>query len=174
MAKKKAETAINFERIGAEIDVLLTEIYGRYVAQGSPTKLGGLRFLDVPSAKTFAFESTRATEDGNLLVISAPTTGDQGVMEGKLKKGPFAKNLREVHVRGSADAGKKGKYFVEAAYHLPTGEWLDEASISSVIEEHHCNGNEAVRLILKKNVLPPAAEVMEYFIETIRDLLAAD
>lgn len=64
----KASTDLNLKRIGEEIDILLTEIYGEYVAEGSPTKLGGLRFLDVPSAKTFAFERTQPLEDGNLLV----------------------------------------------------------------------------------------------------------
>ena len=67
-----AQTELNLKRIGEEIDILLTEIYGEYVAEGSPTKLGGLRFLDVPSAKTFAFEKCQPYEDGNLLMISAP------------------------------------------------------------------------------------------------------
>ncbi|MCA9791699.1 MAG: hypothetical protein KC910_07880 [Candidatus Eremiobacteraeota bacterium] len=168
MAKKK-ETGLNFTRIGEEIDVLLTEIYGRYVAQGSPTKLGGLRFLDVPSARTFALERTRATDDGNMLIISAPFEGNQQVIEKALKKGPHSKLLHEVIMRTSTDAGKSGKYFVEPAYTLSTGEWLSDEEISKVAENHGCNGNEAVRIILKREVLPIASEVLEHFVQAVRE-----
>lgn len=169
MAKKKAE--LNYARVGEEMDVLLTEIYGRYVAQGSPTKLGGLRFLDVPSAKTFAFEKSLPAEDGegNLLRISAPFVGDQKVIEKKLKSGPHSKALSDVIVRPSKDVGKTNKYFVEAAYKMETGEWLTDEAISKVAEEERCNGNEAIRLILKLNVLPVASEVMDHFVHLIRE-----
>ena len=53
-----SNTQIDLRRIAEQIDVVLTEIYAEYVAKGSPTKLGGLRFLDVQSAKTFAYEKS--------------------------------------------------------------------------------------------------------------------
>ena len=101
----KTEAELNLRRIGEEIDVLLTEIYGEYVAQGSPTKLGGLRFLDVPSAKTFAFEKCEAYEGGNLLKISAPAVGEEKVLTKQIKSGPHSKSLGDVVVRRSSDKG---------------------------------------------------------------------
>ncbi len=170
MAKKKSPS-MNFERVGEEIDILLTEIYGRYVAKGSPTKLGGLRFLDVASAKTFAFEKTQAQEEGgNLLTISAPVTGTQEEVEGKLKSGPRNELLANVVVRASSDKGKKGKMFVEPSYSLATDEWLTEESIAKVAEENRVNGNEAVRIILKREVLPIASDVMQHFVEIVREM----
>jgi hypothetical protein len=161
-------TTLDVQRIAEAIDVILTEIYGRYVAKGSPTKLGGLRFLDVESAKTFAFETSRPTEKGNLLVISAPFMNNKESVEGSLKAGPQAERLRELVVRKSPDAGKSNRYFVEAAYFLETPEWVTDERVLKIIKEFGCNGNDAVARILKQEVLPIAAEIMEYFIKIVR------
>ena len=93
-----ASKGLNLQRIGETIDILLTEIYGEYVAEGSPTKLGGLRFLDVPSAKTFAFEKTQPLDEGNLLVLSAPMVGEQATVEKQMKAGPHSKAFHELEI----------------------------------------------------------------------------
>lgn len=165
----KATGTLNLSRIGEEIDILLTEIYGEYVAQGSPTKLGGLRFLDVPSAKTFAFEKSAPMEGGNLLVISAPAVGEEKLLTKQIKGGPHSKSLHEVQVRRSSDAGKGNKSFIEVSYKLPTEKWLTDDAIEKVAEREQCNGNEAIKVILKKEVLPIARDVMAHFIEVIRE-----
>lgn len=160
---------IDFGRIAEQIDVVLTEIYARYVAQGSPTKLGGLRFLDVESAKTFAFEKTRGLDDACLLVISAPYGENKEVVEAKLQEGPHAGLLQEVVVRTSSDAGKGNKYFFEAGYRLDISKWLTDESISGVMQSFNCTGNQAVTRLLKEHVLPIAAEIMEYFVKIVRE-----
>lgn len=165
----KASTDLNLKRIGEEIDILLTEIYGEYVAEGSPTKLGGLRFLDVPSAKTFAFEKTQPLDEGNLLVLSAPMVSDQATVEKQMKAGPHAKSFHELAVRTSSDAGKGNKYFLELGYKLPTSAWLTEDAIRKVAEAEGCNGNDAVILLLKNEVLPIARDVMAHFIQVVRE-----
>lgn len=164
-----ATAELNLARIGEEIDILLTEIYGEYVAEGSPTKLGGLRFLDVPSAKTFAFEKSKVYDDGNLLVISAPAVGEEKTLTKQIKSGPHSKALDEVLVRKSSDAGKGNKSFVEVTYKLPTTKWLTNDAIEKAAEKEQCNGNEAVTVILKHEVLPVAREVMAHFIQVIRE-----
>lgn len=163
------EVTLEFGRVAEQIDVVLTEIYARYVAKGSPTKLGGLRFLDVESAKTFAFEKSKAAELGNLLVVSAPFSENKEVIEAKLQEGPHHGLLREVMVRTSPDAGKKNKYFFEASYYLSTGKWLTDEAISEVIQKYECTGNQAVVRLLKEHVLPIAADVMEYFVQIVRE-----
>ncbi len=165
----KASPELNLQRLGEEIDMILTEIYGEYVAEGSPTKLGGLRFLDVPSAKTFAFEKTQPLDEGNLLIVSAPSVGDQKTVEKQMKSGPHSKSYKEMVVRTSSDAGKGGKYFLEFGYRLPTIKWLTDEAITKMAETEGCNGNEAVRLLLKKDVLPIARDVMAHFIQVIRE-----
>jgi hypothetical protein len=165
-----SQVQLEFRRIAEQVDVVLTEIYAKYVAQGSPTKLGGLRFLDVESAKTFAFEKSRAAEgSGNLLVLSAPFSENKEAIEAKLKEGPHANLLREVVVRTSPDAGKKNKYFFEAAYFIDTAKWLTDDAISAVIQKFECTGNQAVTRLLKEHVLPIAAEVMDYFVQIVRE-----
>jgi len=160
---------LDLRRIAEQIDVVLTEIYAEYVAQGSPTKLGGLRFLDVQSAKTFAFEKSRAWEGGNCIVVSAPYSENEEVIKGKLNEGPHADRIRDIQVRTSPDAGKKNKYFFEAAYFVKTTDWLTDKAISQVVEKYQCTGNQAVTRLLKENVLPVAREVMEYFIKIVRE-----
>lgn len=164
-----AATHLNLKRIGEQINVLLAEIYGEYVAEGSPTKLGGLRFLDVPSAKTFAFEKCRTYDEGNLLVISAPAVGDEKTLTKQVKAGPHSKCIEEIDVRGSSDVGKGDKRFIELSYRMPTVKWLNEADITKTAEKENCNGNDAIRIILKQEVLPIAREVMAHFIQVIRE-----
>lgn len=164
-----AQTELNLKRIGEEIDILLTEIYGEYVAEGSPTKLGGLRFLDVPSAKTFAFEKCQPYEEGNLLMISAPAVGEEKELTKQIKAGPHKKSINEVVVRRSSDKGKESKSFVEVSFKLPTQSWLSVEDVTKVAEAEQCNGNEAVTLILKREVLPIARDVMAHFISVIRE-----
>lgn len=165
----KASTDLNLKRIGEEIDILLTEIYGEYVAEGSPTKLGGLRFLDVPSAKTFAFEKTQPLEGGNLLVLSAPMVSDQATVEKQMKEGPHPKSFHELAVRTSSDAGKGNKFFLELSYRLPTASWLTDEAIRKTAEAEGCNGNQAVIQLLKDGVLPIARDVMAHFIQVVRE-----
>lgn len=161
--------SLDLTRIAEQIDVVLTEIYAQYVAKGSPTKLGGLRFLDVQSAKTFAFEKSRATDKGNLLVVSAPFSENKEAIEAKLQEGPHADLLREVVVRTSSDAGKGNKYFFEAAYFMDTVSWLTEKAISEVMSQYDCTGNQAVLRLLKEHVLPKAGSIMEYFVKIVRE-----
>ncbi|MBI3924542.1 MAG: hypothetical protein HY319_03300 [Armatimonadetes bacterium] len=182
---KKSSTQLDFARIGDEINVLLTDIYGKYVAQGSPTKLGGLRFLDVPSAKTFAFEKTGVAENGNLMILSAPYDAKQPDkskfvplhellestgLPAALKSGPYGESFREAVVRASYDKGKAGKFFVEVAYYLPTGSWLDDEDVAAYAEKNRVHGHEAVVRILRDNVLPIADQVMDQFVQLVRDL----
>lgn len=164
----KLVTSLDLKRIGEQINVTLTAIYGKYVAQGCPTKLGGLRFLDVESAKTFAFEKTQETQGGNLLVLSAPVSDNREELEAKLKAGPHADLLRDIFVRNSPDAGKKNKFFVEVTFFLDTPAWLTDAAVSAVIEKENIHGNDAIIALLKKHVLPIAADLMEHFILSLR------
>lgn len=168
MSKTATTTNLDLNRIGNQINVILTEIYGHYVQMGSPTKLGGLRFLDVQSAKTFAFEKTQVTDSGNLLVLSAPASENSEEIQAKLKSGPHADLLREVHVRKSPDAGKKNKNFVEVSYFLNSVAWLTDDKIQKVMEDKGLTGNEAVMSLLKAHVLPIAEKVMAYFVEAFR------
>lgn len=164
-----SNSQIDLRRIAEQIDVVLTEIYAEYVAKGSPTKLGGLRFLDVQSAKTFAFEKSTVIGDGNGLVVSAPYSENKEVIEGKLKEGPHVDLLRDIQVRNSPDAGKKNKYFFEAAYYIDSKKWLTDEAISAVVTRFECTGNQAVTRLLKENVLPIARQIMEYFIQIVRE-----
>jgi len=167
----QTQTQIDLERLADEMNVTLTDIFGRYVAQGSPTKLGGLRFLDVQSSKTFAFEKSEVSEDktGNLLVLSAPYRGTEDDIRETLAKGPHGSEIRRVTVRGSADAGKADKRFVEVAYYLPTASWLTDEAIVAFAQKHKLvNSRDALTGILKEKILPVASAIMEYLISEIR------
>ena len=167
----QTQTQIDLNRLADEVNVILTDIYGRYVAQGSPTKLGGLRFLDVESSKTFAFEKTEVSEDGtgNLLVLSAPYRGTDEGIRATLDGGPHGSAIRRINLRGSSDAGKADKRFVEVAYYLPTAEWLTDEAIVAFAREHKIvNSREALNGILKEKILPVAGEIMEFLITEIR------
>ena len=167
----QTQTQIDLERLADEVNVILTDIFGRYVAQGSPTKLGGLRFLDVQSSKTFAFEKTEVAEDGtgNLLVLSAPYRGSEEEIRATLQGGPHGSQIRRLSVRGSADVGKADKRFVEVAYYLPTASWLTDEAIVAFAQKHKLvNSRDALTGILKEKVLPIASAIMEYLISEIR------
>ena len=166
----QTKPALDLVRVAEQTNIILTEIYGRYVEKGSPTKLGGLRFLDVESAKTFAFEKTVVAPDnaGNLLMLSAPFSDNKEDVETRLKAGPHGELLRDVEVRTSPDVGKKNKYFVESSYFLDTINWLTDENILLKIKAHGCTGNEAIVRILKEKVLPIAADIMENFIAIVR------
>ncbi len=167
----QTQTQIDLERLADEVNVILTDIFGRYVAQGSPTKLGGLRFLDVQSSKTFAFEKTEVAEDGtgNLLVLSAPYRGSEQEIRDTLQQGPHGSQIRRLSVRGSADVGKADKRFVEVAYYLPTMSWIPDEDIVAFARRHKLvNSREALTGILKEKILPIASEIMEFLITEIR------
>ncbi len=167
----KTESTIDFAKIGEEVNIILLEIYGQYIAEGSPTKLGGLRFLNVESGKTFAFESCipNPKGTGNLLVLSAPFTGNQQVIEKKLKAGKNGKKLYEAIVRTSKDKGKGHKYFVEPAYELDTDKWLTEDNILKTAKTYGVTAGEAIRAILRENVMGFARSAMDEFIGVLAE-----
>lgn len=166
---KQSISALDLQRLGDEINVILTDIYGRYVAEGSPTKLGGLRFLDVQSSKTFAFEKTETADDGNLLVLSAPYKGSEEAVRRALGEGPHGDAIRRLTVRGSSDVGKADKQFVEVAYYVPTASWLGDEDITRYAAEHRLvSSREAIHGLLKEKVLPVADAVMGHLISLIR------
>lgn len=173
MAKSQSVATLDLSRVADEVNVILTEVYGRYVAQGSPTKLGGLRFLDVDSSKTFAFEKTEVADDGvgNLLVLSAPAPAKQTdeQLRATLEAGPHGDLVRRLTVRGSSDAGKADKRFMEVAFYFPTATWITDENIVAYAQAHHLvNAREAIAGIIKENLLPMAAAVMENLITEIR------
>lgn len=195
-----AQTNLNLVRIADQINVILTQIFRKYVAQGSPTKLGGLRFLDVESSKTFAFENTGVSDDqtGNILLFSAPYANidqevdpqditDKKVVETDpiervksevraiLKNGPYGDALVEDHlkVRPSKDAGKGSRYFIEVGYYIPTCEWLSDEAICSYAETHKVNNSrEAIVRILEEKVIDMADEIMQFLIHHLRGVKA--
>lgn len=165
------QTQVNLSRIADQMNVILTQIFRQYVAQGSPTKLGGLRFLDVESSKTFAFEKTRVAENGqgNLLVLSAPYSGKEEDVRHLLHDGPHGKEIQHLQVRASSDVGKADKLFVEVGYYLPTLEWITDDTIREYAEQHkHTNSREALIGILEQQLLPMADEIMEFLIHKLR------
>lgn len=191
---------LNLKRVADQINVILTQIFRQYVAQGSPTKLGGLRFLDVESSKTFAFEKTGLSEDGqgNLLLLSAPYASidqdkepqqitDKKVVEAEiiervkgevlqiLSHGPYGKEIQHLIVRPSKDAGKSDRFFIEVGYYLPTSQWLqDEQVIAYAQSRNLTDSREAVNRILEEHVLPMADEIMEFLIHNLRSVHAAE
>ena len=153
------------------MDVVLTQIFRNYVSLGSPTKLGGLRFLDVECSKTFAFEKTRVTEDkrGALLVLSAPYDGKAEDIRHILEAGPHGKDIRHLEVRASSDVGKRDKLFIEVGYYVPVADWLTDSEIMDYAHEHKCaNSHDALIGILEKRLLPIADALMTFLIEQIR------
>ena len=167
----ETQTAVSLNRIADQMNLVLTQIFRRYVAQGSPTKLGGLRFLDVESSKTFAFEKSLVSDDkkGNLLVLSAPFAGKEKDIEPILKAGPHGKDIRHLNVRASRDAGKADKFFVEVGYFVPTLEWVADENIIAFAKEHKMNSaNEALNGILEEKLLPMADEIMDFIIHHLR------
>ena len=191
---------LNLKRVADQINVILTQIFRQYVAQGSPTKLGGLRFLDVESSKTFAFEKTGLSEDGqgNLLLLSAPYASidqdkepqqitDKKVVEAEiiervkgevlqiLSHGPYGKEIQHLIVRPSKDAGKSDRFFIEAGYNLPTNQRPQHEQATAYAQSHNLtDSREAVNRILEEHVLPMADEIMEFLIHNLRSVHAAE
>ena len=164
------KTGLNLTRIADQMDVVLTQIFRDYVSLGSPTKLGGLRFLDVKCSKTFAFEKTRIAKDGkgNLLVLSAPYEGTADDIRHVLTDGPHGKDIQHLEVRASSDAGKGDKFFVEVGYYVPTSTWLPNDKVFAFSKEHQCCTHDAVISIIEEHLLPIANELMSFLIEQIR------
>ena len=192
------QTKLDLSRIASQIDVILTQIFRRYVAQGSPTKLGGLRFLDRESSKTFAFEKTETADDGvgSLLLFSAPYASidqdkdpsevtDKRVVETDalervkrevsqiLSQGPHGEAVRHLSVRPSKDAGKSDRFFIEVGYYIPTSEWLTDEAIIAYAQEHRLTDtNKVLVRILEEKVLPIADEIMQFLIHNLRSVQA--
>jgi len=183
-------TNLNLNRLADQINVILTQVFRKYVAQGSPTKLGGLRFLDTDSSKTFAFEKTGIADDGlgNLLLMSAPyanldqtkepdqltdkkVVGAEVVERVKnevmeiLREGPYGSELKKLIVRPSKDSGKGDRFFIEAGYYFPTSEMLADDKILAYAQQHNISSSrEAVTRILEEKIVPMADEIMQYLI----------
>ncbi|MDO5296601.1 MAG: hypothetical protein Q4F00_08220 [bacterium] len=165
------QTSLKLDRIAEQMDVVLTQIFRNYVSLGSPTKLGGLRFLDVECSKTFAFEKTRVAEDGKgtLLVLSAPYDGKAEDIRHILEAGPHGQEIKHIEVRASSDVGKKDRLFIEVGYYIPISDWLtDEAIIAYAHEHKSANSHDALIGILETRLLPIASEIMSFLIEQIR------
>ena len=193
-----AQTNLNLSRVADQINVILTQIFRQYVAQGSPTKLGGLRFLDVESSKTFAFEKTEVSEDGkgNILLFSAPYASidqdkeptevtDKKVVEAdvveRVKKevkqilsaGPHGNDIQCLIVRPSKDAGKSDRFFIEVGYYIPTSEWLSDENIIAYADSHRLdNMRDALVRILEEKILPMADGIMQFLIHNLRSMKA--
>lgn len=170
---KEAVPGVNLPLVADEIDRILSHVYGEYLVSGRPTKHGGLRFLDIHSAKTFGFEKTQSTHKGNLLVISAPYTGEPDLIRDRLKCGDRSKDLDKVDVRPSPDPGKEKKMFVEVAYKIPTPDILSEKNIVKDMQRYgYYNTSEVSKRRLREFVEPLAREAMNQLIEVIRELTA--
>lgn len=162
-------TTINFKMVAEEMNLVLSQLYNQYLAEGRPTKKGGLRFLDVVSGKTFAFEKSIPAEGGNFFIVSAPYTGKKDMITKIIKKGPRAKDIKEINMRASSDPGKENKMFIEIRYFIPTGTLLSDESIRRYSETHRLyNTKEITRALLKENIEPFAKECMDHLIDIIR------
>jgi len=195
MAATQAITKLSL--VSDEINTILAEVLGRFLVQGNPTKHGGLRFLDIQSAKTFGFDSSEPLEGkGNLLKISAPVDvrfeertienvrlsfkdkrkkiedlKDEARerIEKAIKGGPRSESLHEVAVRPSDQPGKEKKLFVEVQYIIPTLDLLQESKVLEYARQHGVSDtNLVVKLLLRAFVVPMAVEVMSHLIDVIR------
>ncbi len=178
---------LNMVLISEEINTILAKVLGKFLVKGSPTKHGGLRFLDVQSANTFGFESSTEyktnEEKGNLVVISAPVNPGQSVdapdepvmraearIQESMAQGPHAELLRSVQVRPSRDPGKKKKYFVYVQYLIKTCDLLEDDAVIDFAKRHAITStSEAVKRILREAVEPVAEETMNHLITVIRN-----
>ena len=170
-------TNINYKLISEEINQILGGLYGLYISDGRPTKKGGLRFLDVKSNKTFGFEKTRETSNGNLLVFSAPyyfpleNTEIKEKLENELRKSEHSDQIFEIWIRASRDKGKENKNFVEVKYNIPTEELLSDENITKYAKDHNMtNSKMIIKYILKDYVAPFAKAEMDHLIDIIRNL----
>lgn len=201
--KKAAATATatavpdrKFRLLNDAIDTVLASVLGQYLVSGSPTKHGGMRFLDIESAKTFGFERTRETENGNLLTLSAPVdvkfeerdlsiqklsqeerqakleqlkNAARERVEQGIRSGPNSSELHQVLVRPSSDRGKQKKLFVEVQYVIPTGELVSDEAVLAYVKKHGMNNtNEAVHRILREQIVPMAKGCMDHLVTVIR------
>lgn len=190
MATAPVQATTNYRLISEEINTILAEVLGKFLVQGSPTKHGGLRFLDIDSAKTFGFERTQEHKNGNLLILSAPA--DFGIdknhpdyfnkekveeikeksrerIEEALKGGPHAKELHAVLLRPSPDPGKSRKMFVEAQYFIPTAKLVNDDAVLAYCKKHSLhNTSEAVKRILREYIIPLGKECMDHLIVVVR------
>lgn len=165
----------NFKMIGEEINLVLSCLYNQYLSEGRPTKKGGLRFLDVVSGKTFAFEKSIPVEGGNFLIVSAPYTGKKDMITKIIKKGPHAKKIKDINVRAGRDPGKENKTFLEIRYFIPTAEILSDEKIAEYSRKHNLyNTKEITRFLLNDYVEPFAKDCMDYLIDIIRQADAQD
>lgn len=164
------QAVLNNRLVSEEIDDVLAKVLGKFLVQGSPTKHGGLRFLDIESAKTFGFERTQEFENGNLLIISAPAAPDsEARLLEKMKKGPHAERLHSVTVRPSPDPGKKRKTFVEVQYVIPTAELVNDKAVTKYAEAHKVSTSEALKRILREFIIPMGKEIMDHLIIVVRE-----
>jgi hypothetical protein len=162
-------STINYRMIAEEMNLVLSSLYNQYLAEGRPTKKGGLRFLDVVSGKTFAFERCLPAENGNYLIISAPYTGEKKMIQNIIKKGPHAKEIRDIAVRAGVDPGKEHKTFLEIKYFIPTATLLSEERIVKYSKDHNIfNTREITRQLLRDYIEPFAKDCMDYLITIIR------
>ncbi|MBM3462700.1 MAG: hypothetical protein FJX76_11415 [Armatimonadetes bacterium] len=190
------KAALKLSLVSEEINTILAEVLGKFLVAGSPTKHGGLRFLDIESAKTFGFERSIDVENGNLLVISAPVdvkfderdpanqkltldqrrakiedlkTAARERIEKGIKSGPHADSLHQVTVRPSSDAGKQKKLFVEVQYLIRSNELVSDKNVLDYAQKHSLtNTSEAVKRILRDHVIPMSKETMDHLIKVIR------
>jgi hypothetical protein len=185
-----ASAVTNYKLISEEINTILAEVLGKFLVAGAPMKHGGLRFLDIMSAKTFGFERSQEVKDSNLLILSAPLDitpdrndpnffskerqeevreGARARIEEALKAGPHAKELHNVIVRPSPDPGKSRKMFVEIQYLIPTSKLISDKAILDYANKHSLtNTSEAVKRVLREYIVPMAKDTMDHFIVVIR------
>jgi hypothetical protein len=165
------KVSINLALVSDEIDRILSHVYGEYLVSGRPTKHGGLRFLDIHSARTFGFERTRHNDKGNLLTISAPYDGEPQVVIDKIKEGTTADRISAIDVRPSPDPGKEKKMFVEVSYVIPTAKVLSDKAILDYADKYKFyTTSEISRRLLHDHVVPLARSGMDHLIEVIREL----
>jgi hypothetical protein len=188
MAVSQTHTAnLNYRLISEEIDTILAEVLGKFLVQGSPTKHGGLRFLDIDSAKTFGFERTKVLDDKNLLILSAPAElrltkaelfdakkveETRNAVTARLNEGihqgPHASAIHEVTVRPSPDPGKAKKLFVEVRFFIPTSEILSDDKVEAYARTKGTDTSEAVRRLLREHIIPMAKSSMDHLIQVVR------
>ena len=189
------QTNLDLQRVANQIDVVLTQIFRSYVSKGCPTKLGGLRFLDLESSKTFAFEKTAVSENGlgNVLLFSAPYANidqdkdptkakitDQKVVQEDaiakakveiiniLSKGPHNDAIETLNIRASNDRNKSDRFFIDVGYYVPTSELLSDEAIIAYAKEHNIStSREVIVRILEEKVKPMAEEIMDFLTKNL-------
>lgn len=160
---------MNYKLISQEINLILSNVYKKYLKEGRTTKKGGLRFLDPKINKTFSFENTKETHNGNLLCLSAPYTGDVAKIEKELKKGPRGKDIESVFIRTSHDPGKEKRLFVELRYFINTGKIISNEKILFYSKtNNNPNTNLISKILLREYIEPYAKECMDHLVKEIK------